>query len=34
LRRRVVLMQRRAMFRRTEDKIRSLSEQLLAAKSD
>ena len=30
----VVLMQRRAMFRRTEDKIRRLSEQLLAAKSD
>jgi hypothetical protein len=27
-------MQRRAMFRRTEDKIRRLSEQLLAAKSD
>ena len=27
-------MQRRAMFRRTEDKIRRLSEQLLAAKND
>jgi len=27
-------MQRRAMFRRTEDKIRRLSEQLLVAKSD
>jgi hypothetical protein len=34
LRRSVVLMQRRAMFRRTEDKIWRLSEQLLAAKSD
>jgi len=27
-------MQRRAMFRRIEDKIRRLSEQLLAAKND
>ena len=33
-RRCVVSMQRRAMFRRTEDKIRSLSQQLLAAESD
>jgi hypothetical protein len=30
----VVLMQRRAMFRRIEDKIRRLSEQLRAAKDD